>query len=127
MIGLIEHDSPVPGVAEVRGEHDLRLMTAHDPRQCTPQRHAVLDDAIGLTQELHHRHADHGGRRALLRLADPPGLLGRHGVDTRLAAGDQAVDDVLALSGPAGDRCGRPELEVVGVSHDRESTLSALA
>ena len=99
----------------------------HDPRQCAPQRHAVLDDAVGLAQELHHRHADHSGRRALLSLADSLGLLGCHGVDTRLTAGDQAVDDLLALSGPAGDRCGRPELESVGVGHDRKSTLPALA
>src|SRR5262249_22836836 len=30
-----------------------------------------------------------------------------------------AVDNLLALSGPAGDRRGRSELDIVGVGHDR--------
>src|SRR5262245_61427610 len=126
MLRLIEYDGPVPGVPAVGVDHDPWPVTTHDPRQCTPQRHAVLDDAIGLAKELHHRYANYGGRRALLSLTDRPGLLGCHGVDARFAAGDQAVDDLLALSGPAGNRRGRPELEIVGVSHDRESTLPAL-
>jgi hypothetical protein len=69
----------------------------------------------------------HGGRRALLRLTDPPGLRGCHRVDACLAAGDQTVDNLLALPGPAGDRGARPELEVIGVGHDREAALPILA
>ena len=39
-------------------------------RTVAAQRQAVLDDAVWLAQELYYLYADHGGRRALLCLAD---------------------------------------------------------
>ena len=47
-------------------------------------------------------------------------LVGVHPVDARLAAGDHAVDDLLALAGPARHRRGGAELHVVGVGDDAE-------
>ncbi len=55
-----------------------------------------------------------------------PALVGRHAVDAGLAAGDHRVADPLALTGPAGDRCGSAELHVVGVRHDAQGTLPGL-
>ena len=58
-------------------------------------------------------------------LADRLALVGRQPVDAGLAAGDHHVADLLALPGPAGDRCGGAELHVVGVGHDRERPASS--
>src|SRR4029453_13113386 len=97
VVRLIERAGPIPGVPEIDGDHDLRPMAAHAPRQRAPQRQAVLDDAVWLAQELYYLYPDHGGRRGLPCLPDYRSLCRRHGVDARLATGDQAVDDLFAL------------------------------
>ena len=66
------------------------------------------------------------GRLDLLGLADPAALVGLHAVDAGLAAGHHAVDDVLALAGPAGDGGRGAELHVVGVGDDAERALPVL-
>src|SRR5699024_10680376 len=66
------------------------------------------------------------GRGHLLGLAEVATRARVQTVDSRLSAGDHAVDDLLALTGPAGD-CGRcAELHVVGVRHDAQGPLPVL-
>ena len=89
-------------------------------RDLAPQRHAVLEDAVGLAEELDDVDADDPRRLDLLGLADAAALVGVHRVDAGLAGGDHAVDDLLALAGPARDGGGGAELHVVGVRDDRE-------
>src|SRR5664280_1712942 len=54
------------------------------------------------------------------------GLLRRQPVDAGLAVGEQAVGDLLALPGPAGDSGGRAVLHVVRMSHHCKRTLPVL-
>ena len=71
--------------------------------------------------------ADDPRRLDLLGLADACGTRRAQPVDAGLAAGHHAVDDLLALPGPAGDRGGGAELQVVGVRDDAERALPVLA
>ena len=89
-------------------------------------RHAVLQDPVGLAQEVDHLDTDDAGGLDLLGLPDGAALVGTQAVDPGLAAGDHRVADVLALAGPARDRCRGAELHVVGVRHDAQRTLPGL-
>ena len=95
-------------------------------REHAPQRHAVLQDAVGLLEELDDVDADDPGRLDLLGLAHAAALVGMHAVDAGLTGGDHAVDDLLALRGPARDGGGGAELHVVGVRDDGERTAPVL-
>ena len=80
----------------------------------------------GWPQELDLAHADDARRLDLLGLAHGAALVGVQAVDARLAARHHAVDDLLALGGPARHRGGRSELQVVGVRHDAQGALPVL-
>ncbi len=103
VVGLVEV-AAAEGVAEVAGDHDLGPVPAHHLGDRGAQRHAVLQDAVREAQELHHVDADQARGLDLLGLAQRAALVGGDPVDAGLAAGHHAVDDVLALPGPAGDR-----------------------
>jgi hypothetical protein len=64
---------------------------------------AVLDQTVGVGQEVDGLDSYSGGGTPLLLLADPCALVGSHGIDPGLPGGDQQVGDLLALLGPAGD------------------------
>src|SRR5262249_32148407 len=102
VVGLVEHPA-AERLAEVPGDDDLRTVPAHDGRGLAPERHAVPQHAVGLVQELDDVDADDARRLDLLGLADASALVWVHGVDAGLAGGDHAVDDLLALAGPARD------------------------
>ena len=119
VVGLVEV-ATAPAVAEVAGDHDLGPVAPDHLGDRPPQRHAVLEDAVGEAEEVDHVDPDHARRLHLLGLADPARLVGMHAVDAGLPGGHHAVDDLLALAGPARDRGGGAELEVVGVRDDAE-------
>jgi hypothetical protein len=91
-----------------------------------PQLQPVVQDAVGVVEELHLVHAHHRGARALLGHAHPGGLLGRHAVDAGLALGDEQVGDAVPVPGPAGDGGGAAVLEVVRMGDDRQGALPVL-
>ena len=55
-------DGAAPGVAEVVGDHDLRPVLADHGADRPPQRHAVLQDAVGQPEELDRVDPDDPGR-----------------------------------------------------------------
>src|SRR5690606_25298042 len=69
---------------------------------------------------------DDTGGLDLLGLPQGTALLGVDTVDAGLAAGHHAVDDPLALRGPARHRGRGTELQVVGVGHHAEHRLPSL-
>ena len=125
VVGLVEV-APAPGVAEVPGDHDVGTVPADLGGEQPAHGHAVLEDAVGLAQEVDRVDADDARRLDLLGLADDAALVGRHAVDAGLAAGDHRVADPLALAGPAGDGGCGAELHVVGVRHDAQRALPGL-
>ena len=76
---------------------------------------AVFDDAVLVVKELDGVNADGGGAAFFFPFAEGAYLVWVHPADACLAAGDEQVDDFLALGGPAGDGAGRAVFEVVGV------------
>lgn len=125
VIGLVEVPA-APGLPEVAGDHDVRPVLADLPGDRGAQRDAVLDDAVGKAEEFDDIDADDARRLNLLGLADNAALIGCQPVDPSLARGHHAVDEALALSGPARDRCCRPELQIIGVGDDAERGLPVL-
>jgi hypothetical protein len=70
-----------------------------------------------MAEELDALHTDDRGRVALLLLAQRSAPLRFDGVDTGLAARREAVRDVLALTRPTCNGCGRAVLEVYAREH----------
>ena len=125
VVGLVEV-ATAPGVAEVAGDHDVGTVPADLGGEQATHRHAVLQDPVGLVQEVDGVDADDARGLDLLGLADGPALVGCHAVDPGLAAGDHRVADPLALAGPPGDGGRGAELHVVGVRHDAQRALPGL-
>ena len=117
VVGLVER-SRAEGVAEVAGDHDLGPVLAHHPGDRGAQVEAIHQHPVGEAEEVDAVDAHDARRLDLLRLADGAALVGVQPVDASLAAGDHAVDDVLALTRPARDRGRGAVLEVVGVGDD---------
>jgi hypothetical protein len=117
VIGLIEH-ARAERLAVVAGEHDIRTRTPDRSGDVATQRQSVFEDAVLMSQELDVVDADDLGGRALLVLSQRPGLFGCHAVNAGLAAGGEAIADVLTLLGPARDRGGSAVLQVVGMRDD---------
>ena len=61
-----------------------------------------------------------------LGFAHAPALVRVELVDPRLSARHHDVHELLALRSPSGDRCGRAELEIVGVGHHTQSAAPRL-
>ena len=92
----------------------------------TPQREAVLDDAVAeVVEELDSRHADLLGAIPLLLLTDRSRLVRSHRVDAGLAPRHEQVGHRHAGLHPLVDRGSCSVLEVVGVRGDTEDTLDA--
>ena len=104
----------------------VALHRAYDAGDLATQRHAVLEHAVGLLEELHRRDAHDARRLDLLGLAHDPALVGVHAVDAGLAAGHHAVGDVLSLRRPPGHGSGCPELHVVGMGDHAQRALPVL-
>ncbi len=104
----------------VEGDDQLGAVPADGRRDVPAQAETVLDDAVAVVEELHGGHPDHGGARTLFGLAQGGALGGGDGVDARLAAGGQEVDDLAAAVRPVRDGGRAPVLEVVRVGHDGE-------
>ena len=85
-----------PAVREVEGDHDLRLVPPDHPGDLAPQRDAVLEPASG-------RPRESTGPTPTTRAASRSSAsrmvadCRRDAVDAGLTAGQQAVQDVLAL------------------------------
>ena len=107
-------------VAVVERDDELGPVPADRGRDVMPQRQPVLDEPVGVTEELDVRDTDDRRARALLRLAYARALVGRQAVDAGLAARDEDVRDLLPLAGPTRDRARGAVLHVVGVGDDRE-------
>ena len=101
-------------------------MASHRCRDRSPQLDAVLQDPVGQAEEVDRLDTHDPCRFHLLPLADDTALLGGQPVDAGLTAGHHAVDDLLALLGPAGDGGRRPELHVVGMRDDAQGAVPVL-
>ena len=82
--------------------------------------------AVGKPEELDLVDADRARRRDLLGLAQGTALVGVDPVDPGLAARHHAVDDALALPGPARHCRGAAVLDVVGVGDHEQRGLPVL-
>ena len=60
---------------------------------------AVLDDAVGVIEELHRVDSDDACAVYLLLHSEPAGLVGVHPIDARLPFGNHEIADFLALRG----------------------------
>ncbi len=124
----------VAGVDEVPiafgrlGEHALGPYLADDPADVAPQFLGGLDPPVGVPEEVHVAHADHGGGGALLVLAQRGHLHPRHGPvrSAGLTVGDDAVGDLQPGRGERGHGARRTEVDVVGVGGDDEDTAHAV-
>jgi hypothetical protein len=101
---------------------------ADQPRDVPTQRIARLDAPVRVAKKPHVSHAEHGGRGLLFGSAD---VWDRRSGHLRIeAAGvpvaEYAVGDVDAGTGPAGDGSTGPEIGVVWVGNDNQSTLNVI-
>ena len=69
MIGMVHVAAVAPREVEVRRQHDLGPEPAIRGREIPAQRHAVLDRAVGMAEELDPRDADDRGALPLFFLA----------------------------------------------------------
>ena len=114
VVGEVEAGA-APGEVVVGGEDDFRAVAADGAGDVASEGGAVFDDAVLVVKELDGVNADGGGAAFFFLLAEGAYLVWVHPADACLAAGDEQVDDFLALGGPAGDGAGGAVFEVVGV------------
>src|SRR5699024_6841578 len=124
-----EPDGPVVGLVEVaadegllvgQGDDQVGTVAADGGGDVPAQRHAVLDRPVGVVAELDALDTDDGGAGALLVRPGGRGVDRVHGVDPRLAAGQQVVVDPLAGGRPLRDGGSHAVLDVVGVGDDAQ-------
>ena len=126
VVGVVHRAAFAPRETEVRRDHDVGAEPPERRGEVAAEGNAVFDRAVGMPEEFDVVHTHERRALSLLLLAQRRHLLGRHAVDTGLAARGQHVSDLLALSGPAGDRARHAVLEVVRVRDDRDRALPVL-
>ena len=117
VVGEVEAGA-APGEVVVGGEDDFGAVFADGAGNVASEGRAVFDDTVGVVEELDGGDADGGGASTFFFLAEGADLVGVHGADAGFTAGDEEIDDFLALVGPAGDGAGGAVFEVVGVGGD---------
>ena len=128
VVGMAGEDG-VPVALGRLGQHALGPDLADDPADVAAQLEGGLHHAVGMTEEVHVAHADHGGRGPLLVLAQRCHVGPRHRTvgSTGVAVRDDAVGDLDPGRREGGDRAGRPEVDVVGMGgHDEDSANPVL-
>ncbi len=112
-----------PRVPEVHGHHQLGPVPPDRRGDGPPQVQPLHQSAVGVAEELDHRHPHRGRGPSLLPLAHRAGGLRRQPGDAGLATGGQHVPDVAPGGGPGGDGGRGPVLDVVGVGDDDQGAL----
>jgi hypothetical protein len=104
----------------VECHHQVRAVPADRRGQVAAQRRPILDQAVGVVEELHRVDPDDRRAGALFGLAHRGACVGGHAVDTGLAAAGEQIRHVLACSGPRRHRPRCAILQIVGMGHDRQ-------
>ena len=120
VVGVVHRSARSPVVAVVDRDDHVGPMAPDRGGEVASQRDPVLDDAVGVVEELDGVDAHLGRARDLFLGAPGTAHVGRQALDACFSAGDERVDDRATFAGPARDRTGRAVLEVVGVRRDRE-------
>ena len=113
-------ESPRSLEVPIGDHHRVGAELADLLRYRPPQLQVGFEEPIGKVEDLEVVDSDDGAGFALFAFAQGCHLVGMHIADAGLAAGQQQVGDLLALSGPLRHRCGGAVFHVIGMGDDAQ-------